>query len=96
MPPADAGPDAAPICSCFPQASNPLPPIVPLGGTADLTTTNLWPALHVSSSTCSTPFCDNMPCSNGTVCPKGSGAYTFDADDLARISAWLAEGALDN
>ena len=96
MAPADAGPDAAPICSCYPQASNPFPPIVPIGGTADLTTTYLWPALHVSSSTCSAQYCDNMPCGNGTNCPKGTGAYTFNADDLARISAWLKEGAQDN
>jgi hypothetical protein len=99
MPPADAGPDAAPICSCFPSAASPDPPIVPTGGTADPTTTYLLEGLHGPSPMCpeSRVFCDNMPCGNlGQNCPKHSGAYTFSADDLARISAWIKEGAQDN
>src|SRR6202035_1978558 len=74
--PPDAGPDAAPICSCFPSASNPYPPIVPTGGTADPTAAFIWDSLHVRSSTCSKVLCDNMPCGNlGAACPKGTGAY---------------------
>lgn len=97
MPPAEAGADAAPICSCFPSAANPDPPIVPTGGTSDPTTTYLWPALHVPSSSCDRALCDNMPCGNlGQNCPKGTGSYPFTSDDLARISAWIKEGAQDN
>ena len=98
MPPADASADAAPICSCYPSAANPDLPIVPMGGTTDVTTTYIWPALHVPSSTCTRAgLCDNMPCANiGQACPKGTGAYTFTPDDVARISAWITEGAQFN
>jgi hypothetical protein len=93
-PPADAGADAAPICSCF---TNPYSPLVPLGGTSDPTTTNLWATLHSASSSCTSPTCNNMPCGNlGQNCLNGTGAYTFTSDDLARISAWIKEGAQDN
>jgi hypothetical protein len=94
MPPADAAADAAPICSCYPAASNPDSPIASTRGTGDPTMTYLWPALHVASSTCSNVLCNNMPCGNlGQNCPEGTGAYTFTSDDMARILAWLQEGA---
>ncbi|HEX8790427.1 MAG TPA: hypothetical protein VF765_05705 [Polyangiaceae bacterium] len=97
MPPADAGADAAPICSCYPSAANPYPPIVPTGGTSDYTAAYIWDALHVSSGTCTKLLCDNMPCGNlGQNCPKGTGAYVFTSDDMARIEAWIKEGAQDN
>lgn len=95
--PPEAGPDAAAICSCYPSSSNPYPPIVPTGGASDPTANYLWPALHTASASCSRVLCDNMPCGNlGQNCPKGTGAYTFTPDDLARISAWIKEGAQDN
>ena len=94
MPPADAGADAAPICTCY---SVPYSPLVPPGGTANPAGTMLWSTLYGASGTCSGPFCNNMPCGNlGQNCPKGQGAYTFTSDDLARISAWIKEGAQDN
>ena len=98
MPPADAGSDAGPpLCTCYPGPSNPYLPIVPTGGTQDVTTTYLWPALHVASSACTSALCNNMPCGNlGQNCPKGTAAYLFTSDDLARISAWIKEGAQDN
>jgi hypothetical protein len=97
LPPADAGPDAAPICTCYPSPANVYLPIVPTGGTGDPTATYLWSALHVPTSTCTKGLCNNMPCGNlGQACPKGTGAYTFTPDDLARISAWIKEGAQDN
>jgi hypothetical protein len=97
MSPADAGPDAAAICSCYPSPANVFLPIVPTGGTPDPTPTYLWSAMHGTGSKCSTNFCDNMPCGNlGQACPKGTAAYTFTSDDLARISAWIKEGAQDN
>jgi hypothetical protein len=94
-PPADAGADAAPFCTCYPS---PYLPLVPPGGTADPPGTSLWSALYgAASSACTGPFCDNMPCGNlGQNCPKGTAAYAFTADDLARISAWIKEGAQDN
>jgi hypothetical protein len=93
-PPGDAGADAAPICSCYPSASNVFLPIVPTGGTADPTTTYLWPALHVASSTSTHALSDNMPCVDlAQACPRGTGAYTFTSDDLVRIAAWIEEGA---
>ena len=65
----------------------------------DPTTTALWPALHTASG-CTHGLCNNMPCSGSAaatgVCPIGSGTYTFTAEDLARISAWIKEGAQDN
>jgi hypothetical protein len=97
MSPADAGPDAAAICSCFPSPQNVYPPIVPTGGTADPTATYLWPALHTAGANCSRGLCDNMPCASlGQNCPKGMAAYMFTSEDLARISAWIKEGAQDN
>jgi hypothetical protein len=99
LPPADAGPDAAAICTCYPSPSNVYSAIVPTGGTADPTATYLWPALHTASPMCPTnrALCDNMPCANlGQACPKGTGAYPFTPEDLARISAWIKEGAQDN
>jgi len=99
LPPADAGADAAPICTCYPSPSNVYLPIVPNGGTQDPTTTYLWEALHAATPMCAStrPLCDNMPCGNlGQSCPKGTAAYTFTSDDLARISAWIKEGAQDN
>jgi hypothetical protein len=94
MPPADAGADAAPVCSCYPSASNPYLPIVPTGGAADPTTAYIWPAMHVASSTCTHALCDNMPCLDlGQACANGTGAYRFTSDDLARIAAWIQEGA---
>jgi hypothetical protein len=99
MPPADAGPDAAPYCTCFPSPSNPYVAIVPTGGTADVATTDLLIGLHGPSTTCPMDrvLCDNMPCGNlGQNCPKGTSAYTFTSDDLTRISAWIKEGAQDN
>jgi hypothetical protein len=98
MPPADAAADAAPFCSCWPSAAGPNLPIVPTGGTTDFTNTYIWPALHSTTpSTCSRVTCDNMPCGNlGQNCPKGTSAYTFTSDDLARIEAWIKEGAQYN
>lgn len=97
MPAAEAGADAAPICSCYPTPSNPDLPIVPTGGTNDPTQTYIWPALHSASNDCSKVLCDNMPCANlGQNCPKGTAAYAFTSEDLARISAWIKEGAQDN
>jgi hypothetical protein len=99
MPPADAGADAAPICTCYPSPASVYPAIVPTGGTEDPSTTYLMEALHTGSPTCPSnrALCDNMPCGNlGQTCPKGTGAYTFTSDDVARISAWIKEGAQDN
>jgi hypothetical protein len=99
IPPADAGPDAAAICTCYPSPQNPYVAIVPTGGTANVTATDLLIGLHGPSTTCPSDrsLCDNMPCGNlGQNCPKGSAAYTFTSDDLARISAWIKEGAQDN
>ncbi len=95
LPPGDAGADAAPFCSCYPSASNPYLPIVPTGGASDPTTTYIWPALHVPQSTCTRDsLCDNMPCADlGQACPKGTAAYVFTADDMARIAAWIQGGA---
>src|SRR5579872_3303391 len=97
MLPADASPDAAPICTCYPSPSTPDEAIVPTGGKVDPTTTFLWRALHVPSSPCTHALCNNMPCGDlGNNCPKGTGLYTFTPDDLARISAWINEGAQNN
>lgn len=50
----------------------------------DATSTVLWGRLRGASG----PGAHNMP--------NSSGAYTFTSDDLARISAWIQEGAQDN
>jgi hypothetical protein len=93
-PPADAGADAAPVCSCYPSASNPFLPIVPTGGAADPTTAYIWPALRAASNTCTKALCNNMPCGDlAQGCPNGTASYNFTADDLARIAAWIQEGA---
>jgi hypothetical protein len=90
----DAGPDAAPTCGCYPSSYLPL---VPTGGTSDPSGAKLWSYLYGASPDCTGPVCNNMPCANlGQNCPKGTGAYAFTADDLARISAWIKEGAQDN
>ncbi|HEY3815644.1 MAG TPA: hypothetical protein VGL81_00655 [Polyangiaceae bacterium] len=40
---------------------------------------------------------DNMPCGGNLVtCPISGSTYTFTADDLARISTWIQQGAQDN
>jgi hypothetical protein len=88
----DAGPDAAPLCSCFKPT-----PLVPTGGVGDPTTTTLWPALQKAAGGCTSGLCNNMPCGNlAQNCQPGTAAYTFTSDDLARISAWIREGAQDN
>jgi hypothetical protein len=68
------------------------------GGT-DPGTTQLVLALHKSPTQ---PDFDNMPC-GGTVpdaglppCPPAQATASFSADDLARISAWLQQGAPNN
>jgi hypothetical protein len=40
---------------------------------------------------------NNMPCGgNLQTCLAASAAYTFTADDLARITTWIQQGAQDN
>ena len=90
----DGGDDAgATFCGCY------KPAIVNTGGTPDPTTTYLWPSLQTACG-CVSGLCNNMPCSESQavtgVCHPAAGTYTFTADDLARISAWIKEGAQDN
>jgi hypothetical protein len=39
---------------------------------------------------------NNMPCQTPPSCAANSGSYTFSADDVARISAWIQAGAPNN
>jgi hypothetical protein len=67
-------------------------PIVP-PCTTDPTTTGLWSALSKVSG----GGRGNMPCAQPSqACPPNAPAYTFTAEDLARISAWINEGAQYN
>jgi hypothetical protein len=75
--------------------------IVPMGGTMDGTQTILYGSLRKPDNT------GLMPCSpvetplpdggtNTTCGSAANGNYTFTTDDLARITAWIQEGAQDN
>jgi hypothetical protein len=39
---------------------------------------------------------NNMPCASPPNCPANTGSYTFTADDVANISAWIQQGAPNN
>jgi hypothetical protein len=75
----------------------------PDAGGLDPTTMQLYTALHQAASSTDNTLCAgnvtfacNMPCGDPTSCHTKSATYTFTPDDLARISAWIAQGALDN
>jgi hypothetical protein len=70
---------------------------VPAGCT-DPTRTTLWSAIQKPGAM-GTGTRNNMPCAASQVaqaCPPNAAAYAFTTDDLARISAWIKEGAQDN
>lgn len=80
--------------------------IVPPKGATDGTKTALYFSLRRQDGT-ATPATDNMPCNPVTMpaadggsnvtCSLSAGAnYVFTSDDLARIVAWIQEGAQDN
>jgi hypothetical protein len=81
------------------------PPIV-TAGASDPTKTQLYQALHQPAASTSNTLCAaaggnpgfacNMPCGNSTSCTAQGATYTFTSDDLARISAWIQQGAQDN
>jgi len=77
------------------------PPIV-LAGVAPASTV-FYKALHQASATGDNPLCSgnpafdcNMPCGDPITCHANSAPYTFTADDLVQISAWIQQGAQDN
>jgi hypothetical protein len=39
---------------------------------------------------------NNMPCNSVPICQAAKSPYTFTADDVARISTWIQQGAQDN
>ena len=67
------------------------PPIAPpdAGNPAQ---TQLIAALHKASAS----GLNNMPCGNPPDCPAASATYMFTADDIARITTWMQQGAQDN
>lgn len=80
--------------------------LVPPQGATDGTKTILYFSLRKQNGTASAAM-GNMPCSPVTMpaddggtkvtCSLSAGAnYAFTADDLARIVAWVQEGAQDN
>lgn len=87
--PGDAALEAATDEGGEAEAGPPLPAycgIVPAGGVSDPTQTYFWQALRGS-----TP--KNLGLHN---MPNPLGGYTFTAQDLDRISAWIQQGAKDN
>jgi hypothetical protein len=84
------------------QDAGGLPPIVE-PGTTDFAKTLLHTSLHQGTSGDNTycamsaqAFACNMPCGNPPTCSAGGASYTFTTDDLARITTWVQQGALDN
>ncbi|MGH7294809.1 MAG: hypothetical protein ACRELB_07750, partial [Polyangiaceae bacterium] len=72
-------------------------------GAVDPTTTAFYRALHQPSSSSDNTLCSgnitfdcNMPCGDPIACHAQVATYTFTPDDLARISAWIEQGAPDN
>jgi hypothetical protein len=39
---------------------------------------------------------NNMPCGNPPDCTAANATYTFTADDITRITAWIKQGAQNN
>lgn len=79
------------------------PPIVTPGVT-DPKATVLYKCLHQPASSSDNSICSksqtaidcNMPCGDPPTCTVGAAVYTFTADDLARITTWIQQGAQDN
>jgi len=67
------------------------PPLVPPGVT-DPTQTTLWKALYKGAPVGGTTS-NNMPQNVGA---GGAPGYTFSSSDLARIGAWIEDGAPNN
>jgi hypothetical protein len=79
------------------------PPIVPIDSGIAPTQMQLYLGLHQPSSSTDNPICAknilydcNMPCGDPPNCHTNVATYTFTADDLSRISTWIAQGAQNN
>jgi hypothetical protein len=49
----------------------------------------LWTSIHKAQAS----GLNHMPCGDPTLCQAAKATYTFTADDLARIQAWIQAGA---
>jgi hypothetical protein len=72
----------------FTASLSAFPPLLPMGGSKDPTTTVFYQALHVRGAT------------SGGVMPDESAdgglGYEFTESDMSRIASWIAQGAMDN
>jgi hypothetical protein len=75
-----------------PDAGGFFPPILPPDG-GDPGASQLLTGLH---KTVSTTGLNNMPCGDPPICHPGNATYTFTPEDVACITTWAQQGALNN